>query len=369
MLLFSCLSLFLAAQLPGAKPSDAKPPVTSPKPAVTPKPVAPKYRYLVTPETTQHLDSVGPKEIKQVSWDLKNTSDKPIAFRVLDTAPGVLMRENSFTKPWQPGESRKIEATCDPSGWVGYQRRAIKLEADDPKEPRYNLSWDMTVRPELTVDAVTKAFGDVGPHESPLVAFTFTRESSEPAEIHLASTLPDYLESEIVSTGPKAVLNLTLRTTKLKPGVHAGLELLKVTTNAPKQPTFDLTLSWKLKFPIITTPSRVVWDDPQIRGFKLSIKSRNDKPFHILEARIEGPSDPQGNALFTHGPLSKDDAAEHELKLICLADEECKAMLFLTCTNMDEPLQIPLTWLPPKGQLKEKKPWDDTKKVEPESGH
>ena len=79
--------------------------------------------------------------------------------------------------------------------------------------------------------------------------------------------------------------------------MQAGLELLKVSTNAPKQPTFDLTLAWKLKLPILAVPSRVVWDEPKIRGFKLEVKSRDGKPFRILETRIEGPKDKQGNDL------------------------------------------------------------------------
>ena len=320
---------------------------------------APKYRFAVTPDNIQHLGSVGPKEVRTLTWELKNTSDKPISFRVLDTAPGVRVPEGPFLKPWQPGESRKFDVTSDPTDFLAYQRRAVRLEPDDPSQPRYILRWDMTVRPEMAVDMVNKSFGEVAPHESPLLVYTFTREGGL-AKINLESKLPDYLESEVTAEGPKATLQLTLRPSKLKPGVQAGLELLKVSTNAPQQPAFDLTLAWKLKLSILAVPSRVVWDDPKIRTFNLEVKSRDGKPFQILEARIEGPKDKVGKELFTHGALPLEAAPTHVLKLECFADLESKAMLFLTCSGLDAPMQIPLSWLPPKNSKEASKSLERT---------
>lgn len=352
LLPFLLVSLAAPAQLPLNTPPPKKAEAATPaKPPRT-------FRFAVTPDIIQHLGSVGPKEVHTLTWVLKNTSDQPISFRVLDTAPGVKVPEGPFQKPWQPGESRKIEVSSDASDFLAYQRRAVRIEPDDPAQPRYILRWDMTVRPEMAVDAPNKSFGEVAPHESPLLAYTFTREGGGLAEIRLESKLPDYLESEVLAEGSKAKLQLTLRPSKLKPGMQAGLELLKVSTNAPKQPTFDLTLAWKLKLPILAVPSRVVWDEPKIRGFKLQLKSRDGKPFRILDARIDGPKDKEGNEQFTHGELPQDASPSHVLKLQCFADLECKGMLFLTCSGLDAPLQIPLSWLPPKGAVEAPKPWD-----------
>ncbi len=356
-MLISLLSVLIigSAQLP-EKATPPTPPKTAAPPTPTP---ALKYRFIVFPEIPQHLGSVGPTDSRDLTWELKNTSDQPIAFRVLDTAPGVKVDGAPFTKPWQPGEARKIIVSSDASGFLDYQKRAVRLESDDPSQPRYILRWDMMIRPEMAVDAPNKSFGEVAPHESPLLAYTFTREGGGPAEIRLESHLPDYLEAEIVAAGPKATLQLTLRPSKLKPGMHAGLELLKVSTNAPRQPTFDLTLAWKLRLPIFAIPSRVVWDQPELRGMKLEVKSRNGLPFCILSGRIEGPKDKDGHPQFTFSALSKDKAAVHEVKLQCFADLECRGTLFLECSGLDSPLQVPLTWLPPKGATETKKPWDD----------
>ncbi len=350
LLPFFLLSLFSPAQLP-TKAAPIRPAEAAPK-----APAMRQFRYAVNPDSIQHLGSVGPKEIHTLTWELKNTSSKPITFRVLDTAPGVRVPEGPFQQPWRPGESRKIAVSSDPTGFLAYQRRAVRLEPDDPTQPRYILRWDMMVRPEMSVDAPNKSFGGVAPNESPLLAYTFTREGGGLAEIRLESELPPYVESETTAEGPKATLQLTFRPSKLKPGMQAGLELLKVSTNAPKQPTFDLTLSWKLKLPILAVPSRVVWDDPKFRGFKLEVKAPTGKPFRILEARIEGPKDNQGNDLFTHGPLPAETMPSHVLKLQCFADGESKAMLFLTCSGLDAPLQVPLLWLPPKGAGEASKP-------------
>ena len=356
---FLLIPLSFPAQLPAK---------ATPAPKADAAPPAQKFRFTVTPDNIQHLGSVGPKEVRTLGWELKNTSNKPISFRVLDTAPGVRVPEGPFLKPWQPGESRKIVVTSDPSEFLAYQRRAVRLEPDDPLQPRYILRWDMMVRPEMVVDAANKSFGAVAPHESPLLTYTFTREGGGLAEIRLESKLPEYLEAEVTADGPMASLRLTLRPSKLKPGMQAGLELLKVTTNAPHQPTFDLTLAWKLKLPILAVPSRVVWDEPKIRDFNLEVKSLDAKPFRILEARIDGPADKEGKALFTHSGLPTEAAASHVLKLQCFADLESKAMLFLTCSGLDEPMQVPLSWLPPKAVKEAGKPLDggSTKSKEPE---
>ncbi len=350
---FGFISLLAAAQLP-----EKTPPPTATKTAAAPAAAAspaPKYRYVVLPEGNQHLGSMGPVESRVLIWELKNQSDRPLSFRVLDTAPGVKVAEAPFSTPWLPGESRKIEVTTEATSFLGYQKRAVRLEPDDLKEPRYILRWDMVVRPEMAVDAANKTFGEVAPHESPMLSFAFTREAGGAAEIHLDSKLPEYLESEVVAQGSKATLQFTLRPSRLKPGVQAGLELLKVSTNAPRQPTFDLTLAWKLKLPIFAVPSRVVWDDPSHRTFQLTVKSSTGKPFKILEAHIEGPKRADDQPLFSCGPLPEAEAATQVISLQCGAELESRGSLFLTCTGLDGPLQVPLAWLPPKAAAKTQK--------------
>lgn len=308
----------------------------------------------VTPDKVTSLGSIGPKEVKTVSWELQNLAEGPTSFRLLDLAPGVRVTEGPLATPFAPGESRTLSMTIDPTGFVGYQRRAAKLESSDPNQPRYILRTDMTVRPEMSVDGPTRSLKTVQPFESPEVVYTFSREGGDPAQIKLVTELPPYLEAEVVHHGPKAELRLTLRPAKVKPGAQAGLELLKVETNAPREPSFSLTLDWRLRLPIAPTPSRVVFESLKHPSLPLRLKAADGKPFRILRADLEGAgfafgtfpkgAQPQSGQV---GSLPVRAAKAFSLPVWVLAKEEAHAILNLHCEGMDEPLKVPLAFLPP----------------------
>jgi hypothetical protein len=308
----------------------------------------------VTPDKVTNLGSIGPKEVKTTSWELKNLAEGPTTFRLLDLAPGVRVEEGPLATPFAPGEARSITMHIDPAGFVGYQRRAAKLESSDPDQPRYILRTDMTVRPEMAVDSLRRSLKAVKPFESPEVIYTFTREGGELAQIKLLTQLPPYLEAELVHQGVKAELHLTLRPRLLKPGVQAGLELFKVETNAPREPQFSLALDWRLHLPIIPEPSRVVFENPKRSSLPLGLKAANGKPFKILKAEIVGEGFafgvfPKGTHPVSRqiGKLPLKAAKAHSLPVWVLAKEETHAVLKLHCEGMDDPLQVPLAFLPP----------------------
>jgi hypothetical protein len=194
----------------------------------------------------------------------------------------------------------------------------------------------------------------VKPFESPEIAFQFSREGGDLAQIKLLTELPPYLEPEVVHQGQKAELRLTLRPKLLKPGVQAGLELLRVETNAPREPQFSLALDWRLFLPVIPEPSRIVFENRDAASQKLTLKSADKKPFKILKAELQGSGfavgkAPQGTPLASGliGALPSKAAASHVLPVWVLAKEESHAVLKLYCEGMDDPLQVPLAYLPP----------------------
>lgn len=310
--------------------------------------------FSVTPDRVVSLGSIGPKEVRAATWELKNLSEGPLSFRLLDLAPGVRVEGGPLATPFAPGEARTLSMTIDPSGFAGYQRRAAKLEASDQEQPRYVLRVDMTVRPEMSVDALTKSLRNVKPFESPEIVFQFSREGGDLAQITLLTELPPYLEPELVHQGPKAELRLTLRPKLLKPGVQAGLELLRVETNAPRESQFSLALDWRLFLPFIPEPGRVIFENRSAPSQNLTVKSADKKPFRILRAEIQGDGfaaglAPKGSPLASGriGALPAKAAASHLLPIWLLATEETHAVLNLYCEGMDDPLQIPLAYLPP----------------------
>ena len=296
------------------------------------------FRFVVRPWGWVHLGSLGPREKAARTWELENLSGQPITFKVADLSPGVLVMGDPFKDPIPAHGKRAFTIQADASSWEGFQQRGIRLVSDDPKQPSYKVLFDMTVRPDLAVDAVQKKLSGVAPYESPQAVFHFKRETGDPLEIKLASPLPAYVEPEIVPMGASADLRLTLRASKVPDGQMAGLETVKVTTNAPRQPAFDLYLDWSISLPVRPSPTRVVFDDPKIRTLQLALTG--GKPFKVLSANLQAEG-------FTLDPLPAGRAKMQTLTLHRTRDDARNGFLVLTFSGVEDPLKIPVIWADP----------------------
>jgi hypothetical protein len=199
----------------------------------------------------------------------------------------------------------------------------------------------MLVRPEVTVDAERKSLGEVAPHESPELDFHFRREGGDPLKLVLASEVPPYLDLEMVPREGGSDLRVTLRPRRLEPGVTAGLEVLKVATNAPKQPLFTLYLDWRIALPVIPEPSRVVFTEPKNTLLALELRARDGKPFRILRTEVQG----RGFQV-----LDAPEAAARQVLRIRRTGATAEALLLVHCSNLVEPLKVPLRYLDPKAR-------------------
>lgn len=323
------LLLALLQQAP-ATPQAAPP---APK-AEAPKPAPKPPQYKVAPEQIQHLGEVGPLEVRTLTYTLTNIGEKPLSFRISNNSPGTTMDDAPLKTPLAPKESRTLQMRIDPAGFVGYQRRAIRLEPDT-KEEAYNFVFraDMTVRADLTVDAERKTLGGVAPHETPEIVFAFKRETGAPLDVKLEGTVSPYLDAEIEPQGTKAELRLTLRPSKLKHGQSAGLEILKVKTNAPLQPTFTLYLDWNLKRAVEVVPSRLVFDHPKDRFQSIELKS--DKPFAIESVHFDG-------SVLSLTGQTQGTAKEHRLTFYRRSDKAPEGKLTLRIQGVAEEIEVPV---------------------------
>ena len=304
-------------------------------------PVPPARITLTTPFPV-HLGSVGPKAVQDAVFGIKSIHDRPFHLRVMDLSLGLSLDEAQLKEALQPGEVQMVHVRVNPNDMLGYVRGAVRLGTDDPSQPFYILRYDMIVRPELAVDADRKSLGDVAPYESPVAIFHFKREGDEPVRLDLASPLPAYLEAEIIPHGPVADLRMVLRATRLPAGATAGLEVLKVATNAPKQPLFTLYLDWRLALPVLPTPSRLVFDDLKTTLLGLVLKAKDGKPFRIQSVEIQG----RGFELLDRpGP-----AAERQVLRVRRTGKIPSAMLVLRFVGVDEPLKVPLQFLDPRAK-------------------
>lgn len=310
-------------------------------PAKSPGEVPPAKITLTTPFPV-HLGNVSPKQVQDAVFGIKSLADHPFHMKVMDLSLGLDLDAAQLESPLLPGEVRMVHVRVNPDGMLGYIRGAVRLGTDDPAQPFYILRYDMFVRPELAVDAERRSLGEVAPWESPTAVFRFTREGGEPVRVELAAPPPPYLQVEVVPQGAVAELRATLRPSLLKPGVMAGLEVLRVTTNAPKQPSFTLYLDWRLALPVLPSPSRLVYDDPKTTLLAVDLKARDGKPFRILSAAIEG----KGYELLDRpGP-----AAERQVLRVRRTGTAPSALLVLRFQDSDQALKIPLEYLDPKAR-------------------
>ncbi len=320
---FALVSMLLGAQAPSPKAAD---------------PVPPAQITLTTPFPV-HLGSVGPREVKDAVYGIRSLADHPFHLKVMDLSLGLSLDERQLQAALKPGEVRLVHVRVDPDGMLGYIRGAVRLGTDDPAQPFYILRYDMMVRPEVTVDAERRDLGAVAPYESPTATFHFTREGGEPLRVALTSALPPYLDATVVPRGATADLQITFRPSRLKPGMLAGLEVLKVATNGPRQPAFTLYLDWRLALPVIPTPSRVVFDDRTTTLQALYLASRDGKPFRIASATVEG----RGFQLIDRpGP-----PAARQVLRVRRTGSDPAALLVLRFAGQDEPLRVPLVFLDP----------------------
>ncbi|MCE1205612.1 MAG: hypothetical protein LWW79_13520 [Holophagaceae bacterium] len=326
MFLLPALAMFQAPAPPPAAQQDAVPPA----------------RIEMTTPFPVHLGSVGPREVREALFGIKSIHDRPFRFRLLDLALGLSLDEGQFTTPLQPGEVRMVKVRVDAAGMEGFVRGAVRLGTDDPAQPNYILRYDMTVRPEVAVDAERKSLGEVAPHESPELRFRFTREGGDPLKLVLASEMPPHLEAELVHEGQAADLRITFRPGRLRPGTMAGLEVIKVATNGPKQPLFTLYLDWRLAVPVIAQPSRLVFSDLKTTLLGLELTARDGRPFRIRKAEIQG----RGFELLDR-PVA--EAGRHMIR-VRRTGTTPEAMLVLECSNQEEPLRVPLRFLDPKAR-------------------
>ena len=320
-------------------------PVPAPPPAATlaakPDPVALARIALTTPFPV-HLGSVGPREVREALFGIRSLHDRPFTFRLLDLSLGLSLDEAQLSEAMQPGEVRMLRIKVDPAGLEGFIKGAVRLGTDDPSQPQYILRYDMAVRPEVTVDSARKSLGEVAPHESPEIRFRFLREGGDPLKLTLAGEVPVHLTTELVHEGPSADLRLTLHPDRLQPGTTAGLEVLKVATNGPKQPLFTLYLDWRLAMAVMPVPSRLVFSDLKTTLLGLELTARDGKPFRILKAEIHGKG---FQLLDTPGPESS-----RQVLRIRRTGTTPEAMLEVQCSTMAEPLKVPLRFLDPKAR-------------------
>jgi len=328
------LFLWLGLSRPCAALTSGSPGPPPPRQATAAPP-----RLSIEPAGWVDLGELGPLEQKRQSYTFTNVSPGPIALRVLDLSPGVTVAGPALGAPIPPRSSAELVLRVDARDWVGTQLRNVRLETDDPGQGRYYLPVRLAVRPDLTVDGVRRCFGDVAAHESPREVFSFLRETGQPLQVKVATPVPGYLDWELQAQGHRAWLAFTLRPGRVPPGMRMGLERVRVETNAPQQPSFDLYLDWRIHYAIEPDPPRLVFQAQDPDTLTLILKAWNGQPFRVLRADLEGPG-------FLLGQLPSAAAGEQVLEIRRTASVSARALLRIQCSGEGGVAVVPVAYVP-----------------------
>ncbi len=296
-------------------------------------------RLRIEPAGRVDLGALGPQEHAEQNYRLENLSAAAISVRLLDLSPGVTVAGPALERAIPAHGSAALVLHVDPAGWAGPQARNVRLGTDDPGQGSYYLPVRMTVRPDLTLDRDRGSFSDVDVRERPELVFTLARETGEPLEARVTGALPDYLTCELRAEGPRATLVCRFRPDRVEPGMRLGLERIRLETNAPLQPRFDLYLEWRLHHPVEASPARLVFLQPRPDTLRLRLKARAGTPFRILGADLAGDG-------FEVEDLPAAAAPEQTLTLRRTARTAARAMLVLRLSGEPEPLRVPVAYLP-----------------------
>jgi len=313
--------------------------------AQTPAPPVDPPRLDLEPKIRVNLGEVGPREVRQQVYTVTNVSKAPLRLRILDLSPGVTLAGPALEGPLGPGQAATMTLRVDPTDFVGWQVRNVRLATDDPRQGLYYLPVAMTVRPDLTVDPDRASFGAVRPHESPERVFRFRRETGLPTRLRFATPPPPYLEAELADLPAsqdgkptEGELRLILRAGSLPPGQMAGLETLHLETGAPLQPHLRITVDWRLELPVKVDPPRLVLLSSREAAGTVRLASRDGSVLRLDRAWIEGPGfrlDPPPGP----GP-------EVVLRVVREAGAEASALLCVQLAGEPLPLRIPLLYRP-----------------------
>lgn len=313
--------------------------------AQAPAPPQDPPRLDLEPKIRVDLGEVGPREVREQVYRVRNVSPAPIRLRILDLSPGVTLAGPALAGPLAPAQEATLTLRVDPTDFVGWQVRNVRLGTDDPRQGTYYLPVAMTVRPDLTVDRDRASFGAVRPHESPELVFRFKRETGLPTRLRLTAPPPPYLEAELADlpASPdgkptEGALHLILRAGAVPPGLLAGLETLHLETGAPHQPRLRLTVDWRLEWPVKVDPPRLVLLSSRETAGTVRLASRDGSPLRLERAWIEG----QGFRL-EPPPAS---APEVVLRILREAGAEASALLCVQLPGEPQPLRIPLLYKP-----------------------
>ena len=210
------------APIPGAPPNT---PIQVPQPKIVPAPNAPK----TIPPAVVAPGKIGPRissPSKSVDlgtheagakvpaeWFIKNTGDDILKIASVKASCGCTTPD-FVPIDLKPGEMTTIEAEFNSAGRSGKNSKSLTVNSNDPKTPRYTLTFKCNVSTAVALSSKSVNFGAIPVGETATDTVTITNNKDSLMTISSVKFTNNKVHSDLVETIPGKAWELRLRTDK-----------------------------------------------------------------------------------------------------------------------------------------------------------
>ncbi len=223
------------------------------------------------------------------SFQFKNKGNALLKIRKVGSTCGCIAALDT-KKELKPGESGEIKAVFNSQNYMGWVRKAIYVQSNDPDEPTIALQITGKVLVDIGVNPRRVDFGQAELGEShqkviDLFPMKLKRLKVERVESS-APYLTTHQEEKVIEDKPGVEITLTL-----SPRVPQGKlsESLKIYTNSKKQAIIPIPIIGTIRGGIWTSPEELVFGCHRghKRTLKLTVNVGERKEFKLLRAKDE----------------------------------------------------------------------------------
>ena len=190
----------------------------------------------------------------------------------------------------EPGESGEIRAVFNSLNYMGWVRKAIYVQSNDPDEPTIALQITGKVLVDIGVNPRRVNFGQVEvgePHQKVIDLFPMKLKRLKVVKVEpSAPFLTAHQEEKVIEDKPGVEITLAL-SPQAPPGKLS--ENLKIYTNSRKQAIITIPIIGTIRGGIWTSPEELVFGCHRgyKRTLKLTVNVGERKGFKLLRAKDE----------------------------------------------------------------------------------
>jgi hypothetical protein len=220
---------------------------------------------------------------------LRNAGDLTLEISNVRPACGCTVASISERSVPPGGESR-VTARLSLAGRSGAQHKTMVVESNDPTQPQFTLLLKGTAGSAVDVQPTHLMYGQIDAGAQPTGVVTITGASTTFQVTGVTSSTEQITATlETVTEGQSYRLLVSPRE-PLQPGQLSGL--LHVTTDHPKKPAFDLSVTYIASGELVVAPRELalVGTSPEPITRTILVRSGQDTPFQITSVEPPLPS-------------------------------------------------------------------------------